>query len=52
MSNVLIREVQIEDARGMARVHAAAWKIAYRGTFLDEMLDGLSEETGAPRFVQ
>jgi len=49
-AKIIIREVKIGDERGIARAHAAGWKAAYRGIFPDEILDGMSEEKGGPRF--
>lgn len=47
---ISIRDVVLSDARGIARIHAKAWKNTYRGIMPDEVLDGMSEEAGTPRF--
>jgi GNAT superfamily N-acetyltransferase len=39
-----IRAATIADARGIAEIHVAAWKAAYRGLMPDSLLDGLSVE--------
>lgn len=39
-----IRIARRSDAAGMARVHAATWKEAYRGILADAYLDALSEK--------
>ncbi len=48
----LIREVEPSDARGIAAVHACAWQTTYRGIIPDSVLDVMSEEAGAPRFLK
>lgn len=47
-----IRDARADDARGIARIHAAAWKATYRGIMPDAVLDEKSEESGTPRFRQ
>jgi GNAT superfamily N-acetyltransferase len=47
-----IRDVEPGDARGIARIHAAAWKATYRGIIPDSVLDPMSEDAGAPRFLK
>jgi GNAT superfamily N-acetyltransferase len=39
---IAVREATPRDAREIARVHVAAWQVAYRGLMADELLDGLS----------
>jgi GNAT superfamily N-acetyltransferase len=39
---VAIRQAVAEDARGIAEVHVASWRWAYRGHLPDEILDQLS----------
>jgi len=51
-SQIQIREIKLADAQDVARVHASAWKTAYRGIVPDATLDGMSEQVGAPRFSQ
>ena len=43
-SRVVIRPPLERDARGLAEVHAAAWRAAYRGAMTDEYLDGMDVE--------
>lgn len=40
-----IRQADPTDAEGIARVHVASWKAAYRGLLPDDYLDGLRWET-------
>jgi L-amino acid N-acyltransferase YncA len=37
-----IRRATADDARGIAEVHVASWRSAYRGLVADDVLDGLS----------
>ncbi|MGB4779302.1 MAG: GNAT family N-acetyltransferase [Microbacterium sp.] len=39
-----VRPATIDDAQGIAIVHVASWRIAYRGLMPDDVLDGLSVE--------
>ncbi|MDJ0521005.1 MAG: GNAT family N-acetyltransferase [Planctomycetota bacterium] len=39
-----IREAQLRDAEAIGRLHARAWKTAYRGILPDAILDGITEE--------
>ena len=39
---MVIRPATIADAHGIADVHVASWKAAYRGLMPDSVLDGLS----------
>ena len=39
-----IRPATVDDAAGVARVHVAAWQVAYRGQVPDSFLNGLSVE--------
>ena len=43
-SPVVIRPATAEDAPGIAAVHVASWRGAYRGQLPDEVLDGQSVE--------
>ncbi|MFN2227037.1 MAG: GNAT family N-acetyltransferase [Anaerolineae bacterium] len=43
-TGIRIREVEMSDAAGIARVHVAAWRSAYRGLLPDSTLDRLSVE--------
>lgn len=45
--SVIIRPATAADAEGIAHVHVATWRTAYRGILPDAMLDGLSEERRA-----
>ena len=44
MSGVEVRLATPEDAPGIARVHVASWRAAYRGIVPDPILDALSVE--------
>jgi GNAT superfamily N-acetyltransferase len=37
-----VRQATVKDARGITRVHIAAWQVAYRGIFPDRYLEDLS----------
>lgn len=52
MNDILIRNAEVEDADGIARVHVNAWLETYRGLMSDELLDGLSVERRANRWKQ
>ncbi|MBA2693745.1 MAG: GNAT family N-acetyltransferase [Rubrobacter sp.] len=45
-----IREATAEDAAGIARVHIASWRTAYRGIVPDAFLDGMSREESEARW--
>lgn len=54
MTQLVIREAQIDDADEVAAVHVRSWQVAYRGLMPQELLDGLSIEeraAGWRRFV-
>jgi len=40
MGNIIIRNGGKEDAEAIASLHADSWRLAYRGMFRDEFLDG------------
>jgi GNAT superfamily N-acetyltransferase len=42
MSSTALREATPADARGIAVVHVASWRAAYKGLMADKILDGLS----------
>ena len=42
MEGVTIRDATVQDARGIAEVHVAAWRWAYRDLMPDTVLEGLS----------
>src|SRR5882757_2296846 len=44
MADIQIREANIADAAGIARIHVVTWQHAYRGQMPDDYLDGLSVE--------
>lgn len=48
---MLIRDATVDDARGIARVHVHSWQHAYRGLMPQDVLDGLSIEDRAERWV-
>lgn len=37
---MIVREARAADANAIAGVHAESWRVAYRGAFRDEYLDG------------
>lgn len=41
MSNIIVRQAQIEDAEGIAKVHVLSWKKTYSGLIPQQMLDDL-----------
>lgn len=41
---VAIRRATIEDARAIARVHIASWRVAYRGLLSDAFIDSRDEQ--------
>lgn len=43
--NVIIREAEAGDAKGIATVHVEMWRHAYRGQIPDSVLDNLSIES-------
>lgn len=49
-ADVSIRQAELTNAGGIAQVHVAAWRSAYRGLVPDETLDGLSEEDSEGRW--
>lgn len=50
MSNIVIRQAQKDDIRGIAEVHVLSWQKTYRGLMPDEMLDSLNIEDRAKRW--
>lgn len=49
---MFIRKAGLSDAKGIASVHVAAWKSAYRGLLPDDVLDSLSEEDAERRWQE
>ncbi|HUQ39529.1 MAG TPA: hypothetical protein VM030_05200, partial [Acidimicrobiales bacterium] len=47
-----VRVAGVEDARAIAEVHVASWLAAYRGIIDDDVLDGLSVDARAARWVE
>jgi ribosomal protein S18 acetylase RimI-like enzyme len=47
MPDFHIREANLEDAAGMAKVHVDTWRAAYQGIIAADFLAGLSYETAA-----
>ena len=45
-----VRPATIDDAPGIARVHARSWQAAYRGIVADAFLEGLSDEVWVERW--
>lgn len=46
-----LRKATPDDARRLAEVHVASWRAAYRGLMPDSLLDGLSVERRAERWL-
>ena len=46
----LVRQAGPEDAAGIARVHVATWRTAYRGLLTDDFLASLNESAYAERW--
>lgn len=49
---MLIREATVDDARGIATVHVISWQAAYAGLMPQKVLDDLSINDRAERWVQ
>jgi ribosomal protein S18 acetylase RimI-like enzyme len=47
-----VRRAKPADAKGIAAVHVAAWRSAYRGLLPDEVLDRLSEDEVEGRWTE
>jgi RimJ/RimL family protein N-acetyltransferase len=47
---VTVRPATIDDAPGIAGVHARSWQVAYRGLVADAYLSGLSDEVWVERW--
>ena len=45
-----VRPATIDEASGIARVHARSWQAAYRGIVADAFLEGLSDEEWVERW--
>lgn len=50
MSNIIVRQAQIKDAKGLAEVHVLSWKKTYHGLIHQEILDNLSIDTSTSRW--
>ncbi|MDP4011663.1 MAG: GNAT family N-acetyltransferase [Candidatus Roizmanbacteria bacterium] len=44
MDNLIVREANIGDVSGIAKIHVETWQYAYRGQLPDAFLDSLSIE--------
>lgn len=42
--DIIVRQAELKDANGIAKVHVKTWQCAYRGQIPDEHLDKLSVE--------
>ena len=49
---VAFREAEEVDLAEVARIHVAAWKVAYRGLIADNILDGLLPEHRLPLWTE
>ncbi len=45
-----IRKASVSDSQGIAQVHVAAWRSAYRGLFADDVLDRLAVDDSERRW--
>ena len=45
-----IREAEVSDAKGIAEVTVASWRVAYRGLLPDSLLDNLPVEDRESRW--
>ncbi len=50
MGPVTVRPATIDDAPGIARVHARSWQAAYRGIVADAFLESLSDDAWVERW--
>ena len=41
---ILIRKAELEDAKGIAKVHVDSWRTTYKGIVPDTFLENLSYE--------
>ena len=48
---LIIREAKTEDARSVAEIQVASWRLAYRGIFPDSYLDGMSPKKSEQKWV-
>jgi ribosomal protein S18 acetylase RimI-like enzyme len=48
---ILVRRARVEDAGGIARAWARAWRLAYRGLVADEVLDAVDVDERRERWV-
>src|ERR1700694_2786198 len=46
----MVRPAELDDAEGIARVHVATWRSAYRGLLPDDFLASLSEANYTERW--
>lgn len=44
MNDFIIRQAELKDAQGIAKVHVETWQCAYRGQIPDSFLNSLSTE--------
>jgi len=44
VSEILIRKAEVEDAKGIAKVHVDSWRTTYKGIVPDTFLESLSYE--------
>lgn len=52
MSNIVVRNATIKDAKDIATVHVLSWQSTYRGLMPDEMLDSLTIEGRTKRWTK
>ena len=44
MNEIFIRKAEVDDAKGIAKVHVDSWRTTYKGIVPDTFLDNLSYE--------
>ncbi|KAA2261150.1 GNAT family N-acetyltransferase [Solihabitans fulvus] len=50
--STLVRAARTEDARAIATIHVASWRVTYRGAVPDDYLAGLSVDRRVPSWEQ
>lgn len=48
---MIVREISLSDAAGVARVHVDSWRSMYRGIVSDDFIDGLTYEKAMEHFI-
>ncbi|PKM47428.1 MAG: hypothetical protein CVV03_03085 [Firmicutes bacterium HGW-Firmicutes-8] len=48
---MIVREISLSDAAGVARVHVDSWRSTYRGIVSDDFINGLTYEKAMEHFI-